>query len=143
MAKIYRVMVKEADRPLLGETSSTLGVRVPHDVIPDADGQVRPGQGGMSVSPTLSALNRLPARMIPRRLRHVVPSAAGNDSLFAWSLGEGEWPQDQAALVRGLQLRVDPKDGQHGFVEPEAMTTLGQFRQALAATQDQWRVDEE
>src|SRR5579862_9016360 len=134
MPKIYRVMKKEDGRPALGESATTLGVRVAStisDIPVDADGRVQPGTGGMSVSPSL---RDLPYRLIPRRLRRLVPRAVGNDSLFVWSMGGGAFAD--GAIAPGLQLRVDPKNENHGFVEPNALMTLEEYQFALSATRD-------
>src|SRR6185503_9245920 len=110
-----RVMRKEDGRPAIGESATTLGVRIAStitDITTDADGRVQPGTGGMSVSPSLRAL---PYRLIPRRLRILVPQAAGNDHMFVWSMGDGAFAD--GPIGPGLRLRVDPKRENHGFVE--------------------------
>lgn len=142
MPKIYRVMKKDSGKPVLGESASALGVRVPRDIDPDANGVVSPGNNGMSVTPSVAALNRMPARMVPIRLRPLVPGAAGNDNLFAWSMGQGEWAANEEPVAPGLQLRPDPTDNQHGFVEPDVSMPLDEYRAAIEATQNLWQVDE-
>lgn len=81
MPQIDRAMTREGNKPKLGSTARTLGVRVPpacfHDIPVDPDGTVAPRTGGMSVAPAWRAL---PLHRIPRRLRHLVPWAAGNDN---------------------------------------------------------------
>ncbi len=142
MPKIYRVMKEDGHQPLLGETASTLGVRVPADIQLDVAGNVSPGTGGMSVCRSVAALNRMPARMIPSRLRAIVPGAAGNDNLFVWSLGQNQWSAHEESVAAGLQLRPDASDRQHGFVEPDNVVSLEVYREAIAATQSLWQVDE-
>jgi len=142
MPKIYRVMKKDGDKPLLGETASALGVRVPRDIVPGADNVVSPDSNGMSVTPSIAALIRMPARMVPVRLKPFVPGAAGNDDLFAWSMGQGKWAENGEPLAPGLQLRPDPTDDQHGFVEPNVAMLLDEYRAAIAATRNLWQVDE-
>jgi len=127
-------------KPATGGGAAALGVRVPRDVIPNTDGSVSPGHAGMSVSPSVAALNRMPARMVPSRLRTVVPGAAGRDDLSVWSLG-GEWDTKEQSVSAGLLLRADPADPLHGFVEPDSVMPLTDYRAALEATQDFWRVD--
>lgn len=136
-------MKKDGDRPLLGESASTLGVRVPRDIPPTSDGAVLPGSNGMSVTPSVAALNRMPARMVPNRLRAIVPGAAGDDSLFVWSLGQGPWATGVEPIAPKLQLRPDPTDSQHGFVEPDVLMPVNGYRAAIAATQNLWQMDEE
>ena len=135
-------MKKDEDKPSLGETASALGVRVPRDIVPGADDVVSPNGNGMSVTPSIAALSRMPARMVPIRLKPFVPGAAGNDDLFAWSMGQGKWAADEERLAPGLQLRPDPTDDQHGFVEPSVAMLLDEYRAAIAATRNLWQVDE-
>jgi len=142
MPKIYRVMKKDGNNPVLGETASALGVRVPRDIAPDASGVVSPANNGMSVTPSVAALNRMPARMVPIRLKSIVPGAAGNDNLFAWSMGQGKWTANEEPIAPGLQLRPDPTDDQHGFVEPAVAMPLDEYRAAIDATQNSWQIDE-
>jgi hypothetical protein len=119
-------------------SASMLGARVPTDIRPDAAGDVHPGNGGMSVAPSM---HDLPARLVPKRLRHLVPSAAGNDDLLVWRMGEGEFVQE--AISEQLLLRLDPKRSNHGFVEPKASMKLEDYQGALAGTHDEWSIDEE
>ena len=140
MPKIYRVMKKDGERPMIGSSATTLGVRVPADIRPDASGDVHPGTGGMSVSPSLRSLRSLPARLIPTRLRQIIPGAAGSNSLFVWSMGER--PFASGAVTDQLDLRPDPNNSNHGFVEPGSVMELEVYEKALAATQGTWRIDE-
>ena len=118
-----------------------LGVRIPTDIQPDAQGNVHPNTGGMSVSPSFDILiKRLPARMVPVRFRNIVPGAAGRNTTFVWSMGIG--PFLRASVSIGLQLAVDPRDPGHGLIEPDAIMTLNQFLDRLHATKGEWTVDE-
>lgn len=137
MPKIYRVMNGADSRPTVGDGPLDLGVRVPRDIQPDVHGDVLPNSGGMSVSPRMTAL---PPHRIPKRLRPLVPKATGKDFHFVWSMGEGPFVADVSAP--GLRLRPDPANSKHGFVEPEAVMPIGDYRQSLEATQAKWRVDE-
>lgn len=130
-------MKKDGAKPLLGASATALGVRAPGDIVPDAQGQVIPGTSGMSVSPTLAAL---PDQFIPMRLRPLVPSAYGRNTLHVWSHGEGSFAAESVAP--GLQLRPDPRDARHGFVEPDSIVSLEEYRDAISATQDNWTIDE-
>jgi hypothetical protein len=138
MPKIYRGMKKENGKPALGASATTLGVRIPDDIRPDADDRVRPGTGGMSVSPSLRTL---PLHRIPARLRERVPKARGNNDLFVWSMGEGTFAC--GAVATGLLLRVDPSNDNHGFVEPDTIMELSEYQRSLYTTQDAWSIDEE
>jgi hypothetical protein len=140
MPLIYRAMTVGADgKPKVGPTARTLGARVPPDpkpdVTPDANGAVRPGTGGMSVAPNW---RRLPTHRIPKRLRHIVPKAHGKNEDACWCLGDG--PFADGPVAPGLSLRVDAP--RHGLVEPDAVMTAPAYQDALAATRDDWTIDE-
>jgi hypothetical protein len=142
MPLIYRAMLAAGDKPQLGNTATTLGVRVPPAANPDLpvdpQGSVRPGSGGMSVAP---AWRLLPIHRIPRRLRPRFPRAAGSNQLFCWRMGEGAFAA--GPVVAGLDLRPDPHHAaRHGFVEPSHEMKLLDYQAALAATQPHWLVDE-
>jgi hypothetical protein len=137
--KIFRAMRQTEGKPEIGPKG--LGVRLPPDphadIVPDDSGQIHPGTGGMSVSPTVGDL---PARLIPARLRHLYPKAAGRDDLFVWSMGSGDF--SAGPLAESLALRPDPEREGHGFVEPDATIATEVYVSALAATRDEWTVDE-
>lgn len=139
MPQIHRAMTREGNKPKLGSTARTLGVRVPpacfHDIPVDPDGTVAPRTSGMSVAPAWRAL---PLHRIPRRLRHLVPWAAGNDNDACWRMGDG--PFEDSPVTAGLLLRVEPST--HGLVEPVQRVSLSQYQAALADTRDHWVVDE-
>jgi len=135
MPLIYRAMTPEGDRPKVGPSARTLGVRVPGDIAAPG-GQVSPGTGGMSVAP---AWRDLPPWRIPKRLIHLAPSAAGKGEDACWRMGDG--PFEASAVSEGLALRPDkPK---HGVIEPAVPMTLDGYQTTLAATQDLWRIDED
>ena len=138
MPKIYRGMKQEQGKPALGTTATTLGVRVPADIEADANGLVHPGTGGMSVSPSLQDL---PGFRVPTRLQAVFPAAEGKDDLFIWSLEIDGFVN--GPLTDKLNLRVDPSDSKHGFVEPTVSMSLSDYLNALQMMQDDWSVDEE
>jgi hypothetical protein len=128
-------MARDRDRPRIGATARDLGVRVPGD-IPVRDGRVSPGTGGMSVAPAWRAL---PPFRIPRRLIHLAPDAAGKDEDACWRMGEG--PFEEASVAESLTLRPDRPT--HGVVEPSEAMPLERYQDALAATRDRWRIDED
>src|SRR5437762_184390 len=101
MPKIYRVMKSEDGRPALGSSATTLGIRIGIDIHPERDGRVGPGNGGMSVSPSL---DDLPVWLVPERLRGRVWGARGRNTLFVWSMGDGPFVSNPVA--EGLQLRI-------------------------------------
>jgi hypothetical protein len=138
MALIYRSMLADGDKPQIGPSAKTLGARVPDDIAPDANGKVHPHTGGMSV---VSAWCLLPVHRVPRRLKDKFPRAAGSNALCCWRPGEG--PFTAGPIGDRLVFRPDPdKPTRHGFVEPAEAMELAAYQAALAATQDQWVIDE-
>jgi hypothetical protein len=140
MPLIYRSMTREDDdRPRIEGSSRGLGVRVPPDpnadIALDADGNVHPATGGMSVAPNW---RQLPRFRIPRRLRSIVPAATGSDRDCCWRMGAG--PFEDGALCNELFLRTD--SNAHGTVDPAIAMPLARYQSALAATRDQWVIDE-
>jgi hypothetical protein len=97
-------MREDSGKPAL--VPRDLGVRIPPDehpdIIPNTSGSVSPNTGGMSVAPNLKAL---PDFLIPKRLRHLVPSARGSNALLVWSLGNGPFQNGQVSP--NLTLRID------------------------------------
>jgi hypothetical protein len=136
MPRVYRSMKGNGGRPAVGITAMMLGVRA-SDIPQDQDRNVRPGTGGLSVS---SALRAMPARLVPRRLQHLVPGAAGNSNLYVWVMGQGDFVD--GGVADHLHLRVDPLDNTHGFIEPNGIMSIDAYNVALAATRDSWATDE-
>jgi hypothetical protein len=138
MPKIFRGMLPDGAKPMLGSDGKMLGIRIPVDIRPDANGNVFPRSGGMSVSPTL---RQLPPHRIPRRLRAVgVSDAEGTDKLNVWSMGSG--PFVEGPVRAGLTLRLDPNDPTHGLVEPDRVMSVNDYRIAIEATRDDWVIEE-
>ena len=145
MPKMYRIMVPKDDRPEIGSGRNMLGVRSKPDANPDVvemDGQVPVAAGGMSVNMCLCAM---PPLMVPQWLADIVPGAknTGDDGRRVWTIGHG--PFVSTPINESLQLRTDPgaKKPGHGFVEPAIPMTLSDYQGALAATQEEWFVDEQ
>ena len=121
MLTLYRGMKAAADRmPECGTSGRTLGVRVPEDIAPDANGRVHPGSGGMSCAPDDPMLLRPHRR--PRSLL-----GTGPDAVFAISVAD---------LGEALAARKDSVT--HALVEPVATTELHSFITALYATRTRW-----
>jgi hypothetical protein len=139
MPRIYRAMMVDGGKPRIGSSATTLGVRLPpslhYDMTVEADGTVRPGNGGMSVAPGWRVL---PPYRIPKRLKHLAPGACGNDQLACWGMGVGPFQQVPVAP----RLNLLPDSSQHGVVEPAAIMPVDEYRASLEATQDQWVIDE-
>ena len=160
MAAVFRGMFEEAGtgRPALsvtpGEKPLLLGVPVvPHDAVmptgenadlwAQPDGTVRPGRGGMSVSPSWKTM---PFFTVPARLRGVSPFRAasgdpGPDS-FIWSHSVEAIPTAGATgpFARDLTLRMNSK--RHGMIEPAATVNHTIYRDAIQATRPAWQIDE-
>jgi hypothetical protein len=139
MPLIFRAMYIDAGFPRCGPDARSLGVRVPPskdvDIEPDPDGQVNPGEGGMSVAPTAAGL---PVHRLPRRLRGIFPRASGSNQDAVWPMGEGAFVAGD--IGNQLRLRPDPgKPSAHGFVEPAARMPCADYQTALAATRELWR----
>jgi hypothetical protein len=147
MPLIWRAMRIDGDGPEIGRGASLLGVRVGagenDDINPDGDGCVQPGQGGMSVSPSV---NTLPGHRLPRRLKEAYPDrfpeATASNRVHCWWLGEGGF--DAGRVGDHLDLRPDPDNpAGHGFVEPDDRMKVEDYEAALAATRGEWRRWEE
>jgi len=110
---------------MTGATARTLGVRSGLDLIPAEDGQVRPECGGLPVSP--DDPQRLPTHRRPPEF-----GGTGKDPL---------WQLRVRDLGPGLIYRPDPANpAGHGFLEPAMPMSLAEFQEALAKTQDAWRL---
>jgi hypothetical protein len=128
--RLWRAMKATADlKPQLGPSARTLGVRVPPnlaaDILPDREGWVRPGTGGVSVSPDT------PIHLHPTR-RPVSLGGWGKDPLFSLRADY---------LGDGLQFRPDPRTpNRHGLIEPARPMKLEEFRALLNRTQTLWEI---
>ncbi len=129
----------DGGKPQIGRGAQLLGVRFGpldqrNDICPDGDGFVHPGQGGMSVSPSVETL---PPHRLPRRLREKYPDrfpdASASNGLHCWRLGTGAFAPERVA--DRMFLRVDSV--RHGLVEPDAKMKAEDYEQALVATRDQ------
>src|SRR5207247_7711653 len=111
--KLYRSMRPAGDRfPMVGPTARTLGVRTEGnniDISPTADGNVLPGTGGMSVSPTVTGLQ-------PHRLP---PEFGGVGKDPVWCISSC----DLGPLLTYVPDENNPAE--HGFVEPATIMPLG------------------
>ena len=135
MPKVFRAMKEENGKPATGQDATRLGLRR-GEVPLDSAGLVQPSSGGLSVRPSLQAI---PIEFVPRRLAHLCQGARGNDRSCGWSHGQGPFADGEVAPT--LRLRID-QPNRHGLFEPKAVTTLADFEQAIAATRNDWIVDE-
>lgn len=150
MPLLFRAMLNDGGKPVVAPNAKSLGARVktanaPGDIPVQLDGTVFPGTGGISVAP---AWRMLPIHRIPRRLADKVPGAAGrlkdmasNQDMACWRLGSGPFAAE--AVTADLDFRPDPRDpDKHGFIEPALSMQFADYQAALAATRDQWIIDE-
>jgi RHS repeat-associated protein len=106
--------------PVVGESATTLGARVPRDIVPDEAGMVAPETGGMSVTPSGGTLPAMGGR---------------NVRTFCISCGE---------LGPNLRFRADPMNPvNHGFVEPATRMSIEAYQEAVRQTRPFWRVLDE
>lgn len=124
-------MKADGDKPRIGNSASSLGVRVGRDTFPDQDGNVGPDSGGMSVAPTLESL---PPMFVPRRLESQVPAADGPKNVVCWVMGEG--PFEDGPVTEDLILKVDGPT--HGELLAARLMTLKDYQTSIARTQGVW-----
>ena len=134
MPRVFRVMRKDADDlPTVSPTS--LGVRPGKDVDLDAQNNVLVNGKGMSVAPNWREIN---IHRIPKRLRTLLPGAAGSNSWSCFRIGVG--PFQRGDFANGLTLELDSTT--HGVVAPAQIVPLATYEGDIAATRPQWQVDE-
>jgi hypothetical protein len=116
VATLYRAIRKDDDgRPWISHrVAKGLGVRSDHDIYPDEEGLVHPGDGGASVC--------LSVEGIPWFLRE-----------------ESVWSIEEEALGSYLVYRDDPDREGHGFLEPTYSMELRDYQEAIEETRDDWR----
>lgn len=125
---VFRVMTPAPDGlPVVGRSARTLGVRIPVDIAPDAQGLVHPGTGGMSVAPDLWSL---PNHRRPRAMGRG-SSGPSVDRVFA---------TDQSTFAAAdLHVRPDPEaPALHLFVEPRSCVSIAGYEANLESTRAQW-----
>lgn len=140
MPLVYRAMLNDNGKPVVGNEAKMLGVRVPPteppDVQPEPDGTVRPGGGGMSVAPEW---RKLPAFLIPARLKDKVHKARGSNRTACFRMGAGAFVG--GPFSTGLQFRTDKES--HGLIEPDRPMHVDALQAALETTRDEWQPDED
>jgi hypothetical protein len=125
MTNLFRGMKEDQDGlPVLEASARGLGVRPGIDVPAERPGEVvRPGQGGVSVSPN-DPLN------LPKYRRPPEFQGDGKDPL--WTIADSD-------LAPGLRYRVDAENSKHGFLEPARQMSLSEYEIAINATRKLWR----
>jgi hypothetical protein len=147
MTRAYRSMKSESNavRPVLGDSSSKLGIR-PVD-LQERDGNAHPGEGGMSVVSSIAGFRRrivkkkFSPEMLPVRMSDSgkIPGASGRNSLHVFRIGDGDF--EAGSLNEVLLLQPDNDD--HGTVQPAHVMPYNDYRQAIIDTRDQWVSGEE
>ena len=131
MSKLVRIMKRAEDGfPLVAPASSALGVRPGIDIDIDAKGNAISNDKGMSV---YSSWRDISPRRIPKRL-----GGQGPNSTCVFVFGSGTF--QQAIIADSLEFLPDTPT--HGVVRPVNTVPLVQYETALAATRDDWQVDE-
>lgn len=136
MACVYRIMKKDENGlPVVGPSSSTLGVRLGIDIDLDAQNNVLVNGKGMSVAPGWRDVN---PNCIPKRLRPLLPGAGGSNNTFCFRRGEG--PFQRGPFANGVNL--EPDSPKHGNVVPAQAVPLATYEADLEATRSDWQIDE-
>lgn len=124
--EFYRAMKAERGRPVTGQGSAMLGVRVHGeyaDVRPDTRGFVGPGSGGLSVY--LNSPHAISPAWRP------IAHGGRNRTTELFSLAGALLPQT-------LQARQDGAPAHH-LLEPSVIVRLSQFQATLQDTAPSWR----
>jgi hypothetical protein len=132
MPRMFRLMKKDDDdKPTIGVTATTLGVRLT-DIDLDAQDNVVCNDKGMSVRPSW---RDAPLSMIPKRLG---TGGRGSDKCYCFRRGEGDFVP--APCGAGMELLPDGPT--HGVVRPVQLTPLATFQSNLQATRPEREIDE-
>jgi hypothetical protein len=122
MTLLYRSMKSAPDGlPECGPSRRQLGAKVPEDIDVE-NGNVLPVTGGMSVSPDR-------AENLPQHRRPPQFGGTGKDGVSVIR---------SSAMGQNLIYRPDPRDVEHGFVEPAQKQSLDHYQQALCLTRKDW-----
>lgn len=142
--RVYRSMKANIDlshMPAVGSSASALGIREPNSSNSDVDinnhGTIIQNGRGMSVA---AHWRDLPPHRIPRRLRSSLEGASGSDSLRCWCMGEGDFVA--GIVCSDLELVLKRGSACRGNLAPTRPMSVSEFQHALAATADQWIIDE-
>ena len=142
MPTFYRAM-KQADDglPEVGSDSKQLGVRVAPNPTADVDldekRDVILNGKGMSVVENWRGL--LP-HLVPKRLKPILSGAAGSNTLACFRLGQG--PFSPGVVNDQLSLILKEHDAHAGNIVPARAVPERQFQNNIAATRDEWTIDE-
>lgn len=123
---IYRAMLEVNGRPKLGNSASTLGVRLGTDIEADSNNLVHPpayvphGKNGLSCAPAISLLPRF---ILP------VKWGGTNKKTEVWRIDEQDLGSD-------LVAKQDAPD--HISIGPATSMTYDEFTAAIGATASRW-----
>ena len=141
-------MLEANGKPDIGQGDNKLSARPgtgPRTDIPvDADNQVRPGDGGLSVN---GCACTIPPTIAPQRLVGIIPGAKrpNTDNRRLWSHGASAFVEGQVS--DNLHLRpngaADLEGRQKGYVEPRRQMGFDEYQQAIASMRDEWNLDEQ
>lgn len=142
MPTMFRSMKRAGDGlPVVGTNSKELGVRVPPnkhaDIDLDANDCIVLNGKGLSVAADWREL--LP-HLIPRRLKSLSPDASGANTLACYRMGSGAFAA--GAVNNDLSLVLKQGNSQAGNIVPNQSVHRDRFQALLAATRNEWTVDE-
>ena len=142
MPTVFRTMKRADDGlPLVGSNAKELSVRVPpnpnSDIDLDTSEQVILNGRGLSVAENW---RHLLSHLIPKRLKTLFPGAAGPDTLTCYRMGTGGFAT--GAVSDDLDLVLKSRNPRAGNLVPSRMMHRDQFQAALAATRNEWTIDE-
>jgi len=124
---LYRSMKADGDHPAPGRSHTCLGVIVEgprREIEAVADGYVKSGSGGMSVTP--NDPRGLPVWRLPKAL-------GGTGAYDLWRMSID-------ALPAGLTYRPDPRNpDRHGTIVPAQRMLLDQYEDLLSSTRLSWQ----
>lgn len=141
MPRIVRPMLVELDGlPRVGNRAKCLGVREPPDRFADIDvdakNRVLLNRKGLSV---VEDWRGLPGHLIPEHLDDGFNGARGI-GMGIFVHGAGNF--DEGLIANGLQLLHKMGSKVAGLVAPTASVPLSEYQRNLAATRDDWVIDE-
>ncbi len=142
MPAMFRTMKRANDGlPVVGSNAKELGVRVPPsthaDIDLDTNDCVVLNGKGLSVA---SNWRELLPHLIPRRLKPLCPDASGPNTLACFKMGTGVFAV--GAVNNDLSLVLKPGNSQAGNIVPKQSVHRDQFQALLAATRNEWTIDE-
>jgi len=142
MPTIFRTMKRANDGlRVVGSNAKELGVRCPPnpnaDIELDTNDCVVLNGKGLSVA---ANWRYFLAHLIPKRLKPLFPGAAGSNTLACYRTGTGVFAA--GPLSNALSVVLKSGNPRAGNIVPNQGVHRDQFQADLAATRNQWTVDE-